>query len=159
MAAGSVASAPSPVLVDLVTRIGVPAGADLDDGLGRLGEVLVGQVRRRHVDARGAVAGLRPMALERFRRDLEESDRPIREEERVLDPVDEHRALAVHRAQVRAQQPGIGGLRQVVQVDEQRLLVGDVDDDLPDHAVILPEAPARVTGPKVPPRARTRYGR
>ena len=72
-------------------------------------------------------------------RDLEEPDHVVREEERRLDLVDEHRPLAVHHAQVRAQQPRVLGGRQLEQVSHQRLLVRGMDDDVPDHPAMLAE--------------------
>ena len=65
--------------------------------------------------------------------------------------VDEHRPLAVKRAQVDAQEADIGGVGHAIQVGGQRLLVVQVDDDVADHARMLAHRRAGVTGPKVPP--------
>ncbi len=85
----------------------------------------------------GAAAHLGAVALKLARRDLEEADRPVREEERRLRPVDEDRPLAVHAPEVRAHEPGIACGRDVEQVREERLLVGDVDADVADHVGIV----------------------
>ena len=82
-------------------------------------------------------------------RDLEEPDHVVREEERRLDLVDEDGPLAVHHPEVRAQQPGVLGGRQLEQVDEQRLLVRGMDDDISDHAAMLAHAGERRHRPMV----------
>src|SRR5687767_5677135 len=89
-------------------------------------------------------------ADERPRRDLDEPDVEVREEEDRIDGVDEHRALAVEGPHVRAADAQVDGRRQLEQVDDDRLLVVEVKYDVSDHGAMVGPRPRRLEGPDGP---------
>ncbi len=72
------------------------------------------------------------------RRDLDEPDEHIGEAEQARGVIDEDRALAVQRPQIRAADDDVGRLGQLEEVGEQGLLVVEVQDGVVDHAAMVP---------------------
>ena len=109
-------------------------------------EVLLGRQRggiHAATQARADRDGLVAVLGERRRRDLDEPDVLVREEEDRVLVVDEDRSLAVERAQVRAAQTQVHGGRHVEQVGQKRLLAVDVDAGVVDHGTIFSAHRAR----------------
>jgi hypothetical protein len=76
----------------------------------------------------------------------------VRDQEDRLHIVDEDRALAVERAQVRQPDRDVARRRQLEEVGEQGLLIGDVQNGIAEHAGIVHAAPSARDGPMVPLR-------